>query len=159
MSLLPHFRPALAWACAAFLLPAVAPAEEFDAVKPGSPEWNELFDPPFPKPAEVAVGSPLRQSLFDALRAKVEPAARQKVRFQGKLEAYKNWALFVGRVVDAKGRSISFDEMENDDAVALWLRARSGWKLIDWSVGDSDAFYIIWPEQYGMPRELLFPGE
>ena len=124
-------------------------------VNPGSSEWNELFDPPFTKPTEIPVSSPLRRSLWAQLRPLVEKKARRPVRFEGSLRAFKNWAFFVGRTVDMKGQSVKFSDMENDDTVALWLRTSSGWRLINFSVGHSDAFYILWPQQYGMPEELL----
>jgi hypothetical protein len=45
--------------------------------------------------------------------------------------------------------------MGNDDAAALWLRTRDGWRLVDYSFGHSDAFFVVWSEQYGVSRELL----
>ena len=86
---------------------------------------------------------------------RVEPIAKQAVRFQGSLRVFKNWALFLGSTVDGNGQSIKLPPMDNDDTVALWLRTRRGWQLIDSNTGHSDAFYIIWPEQYGVPKELV----
>jgi hypothetical protein len=139
--------------CSSFVFSAAS--QEQPTVSPGSSEWNELFDPPFTKPTEIPGSSPLRKSLFAQLRPLIEKEARRPVRFEGSLRAFKNWAFFVGRTVDMKGQSVKLSDMENDDTVALWLRTSSGWRLINFSGGHSDAFYIIWPQQYGMPEELL----
>lgn len=45
--------------------------------------------------------------------------------------------------------------MENSDSLGLWLLTREGWKLIDFSFGHSDAFFVIFPQKYGVPRELV----
>ncbi len=124
-------------------------------LKPGSSQWNELFDPPYAEPKELPADLPLRKDLFDLLRPTVERAAGQKVLFEGKLRAFKNWAYFGGRSLDVTGKSLKLPPFENDDTSALWLRTKDGWRLVDYSAGHSDAFFLIWPEQYGTPRELL----
>jgi hypothetical protein len=129
--------------------------ESLIEVKPGTEEWKQIYDPPFEKPSELGADSSLRKQLFDLLRPKVESIAKQPVKFQGSLRAFRNWALFVGRSLDEKGVSLKLPELGNDDTVALWLRTSGGWKLVDYSAGHSDAFYFIWTEQYGMPAELL----
>jgi hypothetical protein len=43
----------------------------------------------------------------------------------------------------------------NDDTVALWLRTRDGWTLVDFDAGGSDAFYTEWSRQYGAPAALF----
>ena len=139
--------------CRSLVFPAASHGQS--PVSPGSAAWGELFDPPFTKPTEIPTSSPLRKFLFEQLRPLMEKAARQPVRFEGRLQAFKNWALFVGRTVDVKGQSVKLSPMDNDDTVALWLRTSSGWRVIDFSGGHSDAFYIMWPQQYGMPEELL----
>lgn len=121
----------------------------------GSQEWREIFDPPFTQPAEIPAKSELRKTLFDLLRPRVEKVAKRAVLFEGSLRAFKNWALFMGRTLDAKGDSVKLPPIGNDDTVALWLRTREGWKLVDFGAGVSDAGHIIWAEQYGAPKELL----
>lgn len=139
---------------AGFLFACAVCAEE-PAIAPGSPEWREIFDPPFTQPTEIPAKSELRKTLFDLLRPRVEKAAKRPVQFEGSLRAFKNWALFMGRTVDAKGDSVKLPPIGNDDTVALWLRTREGWKLVDFGAGVSDAGHIIWAEQYGTPKELL----
>ncbi|GEP43898.1 hypothetical protein [Brevifollis gellanilyticus] len=133
-------------------LPASA---EDPIIQPGTDLWRDAFDPPFTKPAEVPKDTPLRKQLFDLLRPKIEREAKRKVQFEGSLRAFKNWALFSGETVDADGKSVKFPPMDNTDTVALWLRTREGWRLVDHSTGHSDAFYIIWHEQYGAPKALV----
>ena len=46
-------------------------------------------------------------------------------------------------------------ERETGEIDHLWLRTRDGWRLVDFSFGHSDAFFVVWPEQYGVSRKLL----
>jgi hypothetical protein len=133
--------------CSAFAQP--------EMVRPGSREWSELFDPPFVQPEEIPVSSPLRKELFELLRPAISRLAKRSVRFEGSLRAFKNWALFTGSTVDQHGAAVRFAPIDNSDTVALWLRTRDGWRLVDYSAGHGDVFYSIWTEKYGMPRELL----
>lgn len=130
------------WFLAAFASPGIA--EEFGGI----------YDPPYKKPTELARGSELRGALFDKLRAKT----KKEVLFEGSLKAYRNWALFTGRTVDRAGKSVAHPPLGNDDAVGLWIRTRDGWTVVDYSFGHSDVFYLIWVEQYGVPKELLGMG-
>lgn len=120
-------------------------------VSQGSPEWAEFYDPPYKVPTELPADSALRKSLFELLHKEAPP----EQRFSGSLKVYRNWGFFLGRTVDNQGRSAKNPPMDNDDAVALWLRTKHGWKLIDFSFGHSDAFFSMWPEKYGAPAELL----
>jgi hypothetical protein len=124
-------------------------------ISPGSREWRELFDPPFTEPREIPSSSPLRKELFELLRPHIARLAKRPVRFEGTLRAFKNWALFDGATVDEKGTPVQFPPIDNSDTTALWLRTHAGWRLVDYSAGHSDAFYIIWSDQYGVPKELI----
>jgi hypothetical protein len=122
-----------------------------EIVLPTSDEWTEIYDPPTRIPAEVPAESKLRSELFDLLRAKANPSTQ----FSGSLKSFRNWAFFLGRTVDRSGNSLKNPPFGNDDAVGLWLRTQEGWIVVAHRFGHSDAFFIIWPEQYGVPRELL----
>jgi hypothetical protein len=137
-----------------FLLVCSAFAQQ-SSLSPGSREWRELFDPPFSQPSEIPSNSPLRKELFELLRPPIARLAKRAVRFEGTLRAFKNWAFFTGSTVDEQGDTVRFPPSDNSDTVALWLRSRSGGRLVDYSAGHSDVFYLIWSEQYGAPRELL----
>lgn len=146
----------LALICSLFLLsvPPIASGEQI--VDKNSPEWQEIYKPPVKEPTEVKKGSKLRKELFDKLRPKISKmVAGKKLMFSGSLKTYRNWAFFSGRTVDEKGASMQLGELKNSDTVALWLRTRDGWQLVDFSGGHSDVFYVVWPEQYGAPRSLL----
>lgn len=130
-------------------------AAELPTIKPGSEEWRTLYEPAFEKPTELDADSELRKSLFHLIRPRAEKIAKQAVKFRGSLRAYRNWAFFNGSSIDADGKPVEYPELSNSDTVALWLRTLDGWKLVDFAAGHSDAFFIIWPEQYGMPVELL----
>jgi hypothetical protein len=130
-------------------------AAEQPTIKPGSEEWRSLYEPAFEKPTELEMDSELRKSLFNLIRPRAEKIAKQEEKFRGSLRAYRNWAFFSGSSIDADGKPVEYPDLGNSDTVALWLRTLDGWKLVDFAAGHSDAFFIIWPEQYGMPAELL----
>lgn len=102
----------------------------------------------------------MRKQLFDQLRSKLqkialERAARASVRFEGSIRVFKNWAIFTGISVDRNGNELHYPPLENNDVAALWLRGKDGWQLVDYSAGHSDAFFVNWPLQYGIPQELV----
>jgi len=113
------------------------------------------FDPASDAPTEVPRGSDLRKTLFDTLRPRVEEQAGTKILFEGRLKTCRNWAFFLGRTIGADGRKVALSDLGNDDAVALWLRTRDGWTLVDFDAGGSDAFYTEWSRQYGAPAALF----
>jgi len=102
----------------------------------------------FPKRTEISSESGLRKVLFDILRPEVERSYGKGMRFEGSLEGFKSWALFQGNTLDAKGRNVPED---GGDTVALWLHTYNGWLLVDFNVGHTDVFYMIWKEKYGAP--------
>ena len=107
-------------------------------------------------PSEIPRGSQLRALLFDLARPKAEAEAGQPLKFHGSLKQLGDFAFFRGDIVDAKGRPISLYESESSEAFALWKRVNGDWKLMDVSVGVTDAFfYYVYPDQYGAPRILL----
>lgn len=124
-------------------------AEPF--IPTSSPEWAELYQPPYKKPSELPVGSELRKELFNMLRKETDPATK----FKGSLKAFRNWAVFLGETVDANGQSITHPPHDNTDTACLWIRTEKGWVIVESSFGHSDAFYIIWPEIYGTPEALI----
>ena len=145
---------ALRLVIACSLLPGLKAAES-PTIKPGSEEWRSLYEPAYEVPTELAADSELRKSLFNLIRPRAEKIAKQPIRFQGHLRVYRNWAFFSGSSIDGNGKPVEYPELGNSDTVALWLRTLDGWKLVDFAAGHSDAFFIIWPEQYGTPAELL----
>ncbi len=102
----------------------------------------------FQKRVEIPQENELRKVLFDLLRPEVERSFGKGVQFTGSLHGFKNWALFEGETIDAKGRNVPHD---GGDTVALWLRTCNGWLLVDFNLGHTDTFYEIWKEKYGAP--------
>lgn len=143
-------RHCLPLALASFIFASPVVAAD-PMIQPGSEEWSATYTPDYSTPTEIPRGSELRNGLFDLLREKGNPTHK----FAGSLKAYRNWAIFVGETVDADGVTVHYQPMGNSDTVGLWLRTRDGWVVVDYSFGHSDVFYLIWIEQYGMPRELL----
>ncbi|MEM6911354.1 MAG: hypothetical protein AAF555_07195 [Verrucomicrobiota bacterium] len=136
------------------LLALSALAEELD-ITPGSDLWGSLYHPAYEKPSEIPTSNPLRKELFNQLRAKLEPKAGEPLLFLGSLRAYRNWALFQGASQDRNGGPIAYPDLGNSDTVALWLRTKDGWTLVDYEAGHSDVFYLIWTEAYGMPKAFF----
>ncbi len=130
-------------------------AQELQAPK-GSDLWDQLYDPPYTEPTEIPANEPLRKELFNILRPRIEKLAGKPVLFQGSLKAYRNWAMFMGEGLDKESeKPLTYDEFESTSVIGLWLRTLEGWKLIDFDAGATDAFYVIWPEQFGTPEELI----
>lgn len=152
--LLPMNALVLRFAIACCLVLGLSAAEPL-SIKPGSERWSNLYKPAFEKPTELDAESELRKSLFSLIRPRAEKIAKQAVKFRGSLRAYRNWAFFNGSSIDADGKPVEYPALGNSDTVALWLRTLDGWKLVEFAAGHSDAFFIIWPEQYGMPADLL----
>ncbi len=113
---------------------------------------EELFAPTKSFPTELKIGSDDRVLLFSILRKETDG----KVKFSGSLKTCRNWAFFSGATVNPDGSSrVIVDTNGNTDACALWINTSQGWKLVDFSFGHSDAFFIVWPKQYGAPKELF----
>src|SRR5688500_16056857 len=87
---------------------------------------------------EVPVGE-LRTQLFDLARPSVEKTAGRPVKFQGSLKATKEWAFFLGEIVDEKGKTIRLGDAESGDTVALWKRKNGQWELVEVAAGITDA--------------------
>ena len=129
--------------------------ETYNYAKPGTDGWEMLYRPPFPGPTEMPTSDQGRKRIFDLLRPHAEKEAKTPVQFKGSLRAFRNWAIFTGETQDKSGTPIAFEGNGNSDTVGLFLNTIEGWKLVDYSFGHSDMFYMIWTEQYGIPKSLL----
>ncbi|MFC5050612.1 hypothetical protein ACFPK9_08305 [Rubritalea spongiae] len=134
------------------ILTSITPSVIAEPMIPtSSSQWAELYQPPYKQPTELPVGSKLRKELFNMLRKETDPATK----FKGSLKAFRNWAVFIGETVNAKGQMITHPPFDNPDTACLWIRTTKGWVIVESSFGHSDAFYIIWPEIYGTPKGLI----
>jgi hypothetical protein len=117
--------------------------------------WDELFNPPYKRVTELRKGDTLRAELFNRLRPTVSKAAKETVKFSGRLQVYKNWAFFTGETYSPDGKLIVYPPMGNSDTAALLLHTHNGWTVVDYSVGHSDVVWELWPSQYGAPTPLF----
>ncbi len=120
-------------------------------------EWDDIYSVKSRTPVFVAQGSKEASAILDAflpIFKKRTPAGAQLI---GEIKAFKNWALFAGYAADSKGNQITPKDGIASDTAVLFLKTREGWAVVDYGLGHSDMFYIIWPAQYGVPVELLEP--
>ena len=118
--------------------------------------------------ANVGRGSPLRAVLLNALRPAIARDLRQPVQFVVKeLRTDGRWAFAVVEPRTPAGREIDYRKTNYKDAVeagtfdggicyALLRREKSGWRVKAFSIGPTDLAWDGWPEEFGVPRELLF---
>ena len=90
-----------------------------------------------------------------------------------KVETFRQndeWAFLAGLPLTAEGEPIDYSQTKfaddvregyfDDGFVALAKRARKGvddWALVTLSLGATDAPFVGWPEQFGVPKELVMP--
>ncbi len=80
------------------------------------------------------------------------------------------WAFISGLPLTAAGQPIDYSQTKfatairegyfDDGFVALAKRKREGvddWELTALSLGATDAPFVSWPEQFGVPKELVMP--
>jgi hypothetical protein len=106
---------------------------------------------------EIPVGSELRKELFDSIRPQAEKLADQPIKFLGSMKQESGWAVFLGQIVDKKGKPINIGDAESSEAFGLWQKKNGAWKLIEFNAGFTDAFYVDYPESHGVPKALLVP--
>lgn len=105
--------------------------------------------------SEVPKGSALRSELFDLARPRAEKVAGQPVKFEGSLKRQGDWAFFSGSIVDGDGSPIAVGGAPSADTCVLWRRVSGNWKVVKALFGITDVAYISWPEELGVPHELL----
>lgn len=117
--------------------------------------------------ANVARGNPLRAVLLNALRPVIAKDLRQPVQFVvKKLRTDGRWAFAVVELRTPAGGEINYWKMHYKDLLdagafdggacyALLRREKSGWRVKAFSIGATDVQWDSWPEEFGVPRELL----
>lgn len=116
-----------------------------------------LIAPAFGAPKEIPKGSDLRAHLFDLARTNVEHEAGQAVKFAGSIQQLGDWAFFLGTIVNEAGAQIKIGPARSADTAILWKIVDSEWQCITFAVGITDVAYASWPEEFGVPQELIFP--
>jgi hypothetical protein len=117
------------------------------------------------KVTEVKPGTPLRKTLLDALRPRIEKAFRQKVKFEvRRLRTDGEWAFLDGMALQPNGKPIDLaktpfkDEMDAMDGptVFVLMRKKSGrWSVITEAIGPTDLAWSDWDARFGVPRAVL----
>lgn len=119
--------------------------------------------------AEPAMGSHERAAILDALRPAVEADLAAPIGFRiSRIEVLRDWA-YVSciptrgpRPLDwAKtkyGKAFAQDMMTNMILALLRRDASSGWKVIEYALGPTDATWEEWAPKYSLPRSLFVPS-
>jgi hypothetical protein len=120
-------------------------------------EWDEIYSVKSRTPITLAIEAKETQPILDAFMPLFKKRTPAGSKLVGDIKAFKNWALFTGYSADPKGNQITPKDGIASDTTVLFLKTREGWTVVDYGLGHSDMFYIIWPAQYGVPVELLDP--
>lgn len=120
-------------------------------------EWDEIYSVKSRTPITLVIEAKEARPILDAFMPLFKKRTPAGSKLVGDIKAFKNWALFTGYSADPKGNPITPNDGTASDTTVLFLKTREGWTVVDYGLGHSDRFYIIWPAQYGMPVELLDP--
>lgn len=112
---------------------------------------------------EPARGTVERSAILDAVRPAVESETGGAVEFVvERLDVLTPWAYAILHPQRPGGVPITdFDVLPDQDlrdgltTFALVRRIEDRWVLIDFAVGPTDAFFVGWPDQFGVPDMLL----
>ena len=118
-------------------------------------EWDELFITKSKTPISASSNSKIGTKPLQLLQPEVKKFKPSDLKLRGQFKFFKNWAFFSGELVNKKGEATTPDDCVSSDSVALFLKTIDGWKVVDHGIGISDAFFIVWPSQYGAPVELF----
>ncbi len=119
-------------------------------------------------PTPVAAQHP---TPLDAVRAGIERQLNREVTLQ--IDTYRQdgeWAYVTGRPLTEQGARIDYTDTVyaqdiregyfDDGFVALARKPRpevDDWTLEALSLGATDAPFVDWPKQFGVPRDLIVP--
>ena len=120
-------------------------------------EWETLYVTKPRTPTIVELDSEYGREIMKAFETIFQKRTPKGAKLVGRITAYKNWALFGGYTASANGDQITPEDGIASDTTILFLKTREGWTVVDYGLGHSDMFFIIWPAQYGAPVELLEP--
>lgn len=118
-------------------------------------EWEQIFTTKSRTPIQISRTSPQWTEIIASFKPHFKANTPPGSQLSGSLTAFKNWALFSGDTTDPNDTPITPPDGFSSDTTILFLKTRDGWQVVDYGLGHSDAFYIIWTAQYGMPIELL----
>ena len=121
-----------------------------------SGNYNKQPDFVFKSPANAVIAG---------IQAELEMDVRLKIETQHQTD---QWAFLTGIPLSTTGNYIDYSQTKfasdvregyfDDGFAALTQKnQKSGnWKLVTLSLGATDAPFVDWPEQYGVPKSLIY---
>jgi hypothetical protein len=112
-------------------------------------------------------GSDLRRTLMDAMRPSFEDELGASVEFfVHRLAVWGGYAYAAVRPQRPGGRPIDWRRtkyaeafasgaFEADMSLALLRRSRGRWEVVDFVIGPTDAHWISWQTEYGIPEAVF----
>ena len=122
------------------------------AIEPEQAELS-LFDTP-----EEAIVSAVKDELGMSVTLKIETQRQDD-----------QWAFLSGLPLTNEGGRIDYSRTRYADDIkegyfddgfvglAQFDKNNKGWSLITLSLGATDAPFVSWPEQFGVPKKIIFP--
>lgn len=118
-------------------------------------------EPYTPKPESAE-----RKAILDALRRPVGQGMKQKVIFiVDRMNVLDRWCFVWAKPRSPKGARLSFrgtrwekdhrDGFVDDGVAGLLRRDKTGWKVVRWAMGPTDAVWEGWIKPYGLSRRLF----
>lgn len=118
-------------------------------------EWDEIYTTKSKVPVRLPMDSKEAREIIAVFLPIFAKRTPEGAKLVGDITAFKNWAIFRGYTADAKGNQHTPKDGISSDTTVLFLKTNSGWTVVDYGLGHSDMFFIIWPAQYGAPVEIL----
>ena len=92
-------------------------------------------------------------SAYDPILKKEAPG----LSLDGSLKVDGEWAFFLGSTVNEAGEQVTPPDGISSDTVILFRKKGREWEVVEHGLGISDAYYLAWVEEYGIPKSLLMP--
>ncbi len=125
-----------------------------DPAPPGTP--SQIVDPATPEGVSIV------EPAVDTLSATLGKPVRLAVR---RLNVADDWAFVYASMTDPGGEPFDYTGTAYDEADAHHTKSRTyagllrrngnTWAIVDQAIGPSDLAWGGWPQQYGVPWELI----
>jgi len=113
-------------------------------------------------------GTALRKDLLDTVRVKVERDVKSNVLFKVEtLRTDGHWAFLSAVPVTSSLAEIDYTKtkfsqqyeqgMFDNVVIALLKKNDVRWRIIEYSIGATDAYFVDWPSKYGVPKLIVMP--
>lgn len=120
-----------------------------------------------PAPAQVVytpqAGSAARAGILDGVRPLAENILQTPVVFVVRtMNVSNSWAFVAldpqhpgGGRIDPASTPLDMREHDGLTIYALLRNTGSGWQMVDWSIGPTDAAWAPWASRFGAPAEIF----